>query len=126
MSNNNSRGRLGGVDTQSGIVGGVHLEVEGTVGRLTVDGNTIHILVRRQYLYIGAHEYINIIYSISDCCMCTVSVGNFVLLSVCDWVSVSIFTFTFRSEKNTCDLKLQYNQLHTCKLQYNQLHTCKL
>ena len=50
MSNNNSRGRLGGVDTQSGIVGGVHLEVEGTVGRLTVDGNTIHILVRRQYL----------------------------------------------------------------------------
>ena len=50
MSNNNSRGRLGGVDTQSGIVGGVHLEVEGTVGRLTVDGVTIHILVRRQYL----------------------------------------------------------------------------
>ena len=48
MSNNNARGRLSGVDSQSGIEGGVHLEVEGTVRRFTVDGSSIHILIRRQ------------------------------------------------------------------------------
>ena len=46
MSHNNARGRLGGVDSQS--AGGVHMEMEGAVWRLTVDCVAIYILVRRQ------------------------------------------------------------------------------
>ena len=48
MSHDNPRGRLGGVDSQSGVVGGVHVEVEGAVWRLTVYCVAIYVLVRRQ------------------------------------------------------------------------------
>ena len=48
MSNNNPRGRLSGVDSQSGIVCGVHVKMEGALRRLTLNGISIYPLVRRQ------------------------------------------------------------------------------
>ena len=50
MSHNETRGRGGGVDTQSGVGTGVHVQVEGTERRLTVQWIAARVQVRGEDL----------------------------------------------------------------------------